>query len=199
MFVVWAFCVVRSLGHCPRLERDRVSRVLAPSESAAGNFKTQSSDSRCESRSQASRSSTSSLLPSSAPGQATPSGVERLWRRQNTRASGKTWSTAAWPRTLTPEHVACLLLPLPAGSNGAAARNLRPIADPVFTSGMPLGGAPRTDPVLELLLTWTQNPAQGHTARLAPPIIEIVVQGKVQERWAETFDVDWPLPLADGL
>jgi hypothetical protein len=125
-------------------------------------------------------------------------GVERLWRRQN-MATGRKWSTTAWPRTLSVEHVAVLLLPLPAGRVGAAARSTRPIADPVFSAGIPVGGAPRTDPALELLLTWTQNPADGHTARLAPPVIEIVVQGKVHERWAETFDVDWPLPLADGI
>jgi hypothetical protein len=53
--------------------------------------------------------------------------------------------------------------------------------------------------VLELLLTWTQNPAEGHTARLAPPVIEIIVQGKVSERWAETFGLAWPLPPADGI
>jgi len=27
----------------------------------------------------------------------------------------------------------------------------------------------------------------------------MIIQGKVRERWAETFDVDWPLPLADGI
>jgi hypothetical protein len=108
-------------------------------------------------------------------------------------------STSSWPRALTPEHVAVLLLPLPAGRVGSAARAARPIADPVFTSGVPVAGAPRTDPVLEALLTWTQNPAAGQTARLAPPVIEVIVHGKVLERWAETFGVDWPLPLADGI
>jgi len=52
--------------------------------------------------------------------------------------------------------------------------------------------------VLEPLLTRTPNPAAGHTARLAPPRIEVVA-GKVRDRWAETFDVDRPLPLADGI
>ena len=92
-----------------------------------------------------------------------------------------------------------LLLALPAGRVGPAVRNARPLADPLFSSGVPLVGAPRTDPVLEVLLTWMQNPAAGQTARLAPPVIEIIVHGKVQERWAETFGLEWPLPLADGI
>jgi hypothetical protein len=122
-------------------------------------------------------------------------GVERAWRRQK----GGRLSTASWPRTLGTDHVAVLLLPLPAGRVGPAARNARPIADPVFSSGVPLVDAPGTDPVLELLLTWMQNPGKGHTARLAPPVIETIVHGKVAERWVETFGLEWPLPPADGL
>lgn len=125
--------------------------------------------------------------------------IERTWRCHDTRENTSRFSTAAWPRTLSSEHIAVLLLPLPAGRVGTAARNASPIADPVFTSGNPLPGAPRTDPVLELLLTWTQNPSARHTARLAPPVIEVIVKGKVIERWPETFGVDWPLPLADGI
>lgn len=68
----------------------------------------------------------------------------------------------------------------------------------MFSYGVQLAGAPRTDAVLELLLTWTKNPAQGHSARLAPPVIETMVRGKVDERWAETFGLQWPLPTADG-
>jgi hypothetical protein len=122
-------------------------------------------------------------------------GVERAWRRQK----GGRLSTASWPRTLAADHVAVLLLPLPAGRVGPAARSARPIADPVFSSGVPLVDSPGTDPVLELLLTWMQNPGKGHTARLAPPVIETLVQGKVAERWVETFGLEWPLPPADGL
>jgi hypothetical protein len=126
-------------------------------------------------------------------------GVERGWRRHNARDPGRELSTVSWPRTLTADHVAVLLLPLPAGRVGVAARKARPVADPVFSAGVPLVGAPRADPVLELLLTWTQNPSDGTTARLAPPVIEVIVHGKVDERWAETFGLDWSLPLADGI
>jgi len=129
--------------------------------------------------------------------------VERTWKQHNKRpaqrATGQQLSTSAWPRTLGREHVAVLLTPMPAGRVGIAARNARPIADPIFSHGIPLVDAPGTDPVLELLLTWTQRPAEGHTARLAPPVIEIIAQGKVSERWAETFGLDWPLPPADGI
>jgi hypothetical protein len=125
--------------------------------------------------------------------------VERSWQRHNQRTTGRKWTTAAWPRALTPDHVAVLLLPLPAGRVGFAARGEALAADPVFTSGVPLRGAPRTDPVLELLMTWTLNPAAAVTARLAPPVIETIVQGRVSERWVETFGVRWPLPPPDGV
>lgn len=76
--------------------------------------------------------------------------VERSWRRSATRSSPQKWSTAGWPEALGDEHVAVLLTPLPAGRVGLAGRNALPIADPVFSHGVPLPGAPRTDPVLEL-------------------------------------------------
>lgn len=109
-------------------------------------------------------------------------GIERAWRRHATRSTVQKWSTAGWPPVLGDDHVAVLLTPLPAGRVGLAAHNARPIADPVFSHGVPPVGAPRTDPVLELLLTWIKNPAAGHTARLAPPVIEVMVRGKVDER-----------------
>ena len=102
--------------------------------------------------------------------------VERTWRQHNKRpaqrATGQQLGTSAWPRTLGREHVAVLLTPMPAGRVGIAARNSRPIADRIFSHGIPLADAPGTDAVLELLLTWTQRPAEGHTARLAPPVIK---------------------------
>lgn len=122
-------------------------------------------------------------------------GVERAWRRQN---DGR-WGTAAWPATLSAEHVAVLLLPLPAGRVAQAGRSTRPIADPVFTSGIPLMGAPVSDPVLGVLLTWVQNPAKGHTARLAPPVIETIIHGRVAERTVESFGLEWPLPSRGNL
>jgi len=124
--------------------------------------------------------------------------VERDWQRQNKRC-GSRWTTAQWPRTLTEDQIAVLLIPLPAGRVGLAARGPRPIADPIFSSGLPLPGAPLTDGVLEALITWTGNPSRGFTARLAPPVIETILAGKVAERSVETFGLHWPLPVADGI
>jgi hypothetical protein len=81
-------------------------------------------------------------------------GVERAWKEHNKRpaqrASGRQLSTSAWPRTLGREHVAVLLTPMPAGRVGIAARSARPVADPIFSHGIPLVDAPGTDPGLAI-------------------------------------------------
>jgi len=48
---------------------------------------------------------------------------------------------------------------------GSAARNARPVADPLFTAGVPLEGAPGSDPVLDLLVTWTPSDAERQRRR----------------------------------
>jgi hypothetical protein len=37
------------------------------------------------------------------------------------------------------------------------------------------------------------------TALLAPPVVEVVGQRSVLERWVEDFGLDWPLPVPDGI
>jgi hypothetical protein len=95
-----------------------------------------------------------------------------------------------------------VLVPLAAGRVGVAAgRQPRLGASPIFSHGKPAlaGGAPYDDLVLGLVARWVANPGEGTTARLAPPIIEVVQRGRVVERRVADFDQSWPLPVPDGV
>ena len=96
---------------------------------------------------------------------------------------------------------AALLLPISAGRVGVAVgKHPRAIASPIFTSGAPgRHGGDYTDFVLGLVARWVGNPGEGMTARLAPPVIELVGRRGVLERRVEAFGQEWPLAHADGV
>jgi len=121
---------------------------------------------------------------------------ERAWRRQGGR-----YSTVNWPAQLADGEIAAVLVPLAAGRVGVAAgRQPKLVASPIFSRGRPTGGdAPYDDLVLGLVARWVANPGDGQTARLAPPVIELVQRGRVIERRLVDFGQPWRLPTADGL
>ncbi len=121
---------------------------------------------------------------------------EAAWRKQ--RAS---WSTAQWPDAIDRESYGALLLPISAGRVGVAVgKHPRAIASPIFTSGSPgRHGGDYTDLALGLVARWIGNPGDGVTARLAPPVIELVGRRGVLERRVEAFGQEWPLPHPDGV
>lgn len=120
---------------------------------------------------------------------------ERAWKRQGGR-----YSTASWPARLEDEETAVVLLPLDAGRVGlAAGKRPRVVADPVFSCGVPPSGGSYEDIVLALVTGWVSNPGEGHSARLAPPVAEVIQRGSVVERGVVDFGQQWPLPAPDGL
>src|SRR4051812_41752426 len=121
---------------------------------------------------------------------------ERAWRRQGGR-----YTTASWPAQLAEAEFAAVLLPLGAGRVGVAAgRHPKLVASPIFSCGTPAGGElPYDDLVLGLVARWVANPGDGQTARLAPPVVELVQRGRVIERRVVDFDQRWPLPPPDGV
>jgi hypothetical protein len=119
---------------------------------------------------------------------------EKAWRKQNAG-----WTTRNWPDKLD-GGVAVLLLPLSAGRAGVAVgRHPRAAADPLFTSGTGGEGAGHRDACLSVLTSWVCQPGPGVTARLAPPVIEVIQRGRVTSRTVEDFGQSWPLPVADGV
>src|SRR3954454_21638302 len=83
-----------------------------------------------------------------------------------------------------------VLLPLAAGRVGVAAgRNPKLVASPIFSAGTPAtGGGPYDDLALGLVARWVANPGEGQTARLAPPVIELIQRGRVSQRHLADFD-----------
>jgi hypothetical protein len=123
-------------------------------------------------------------------------GRAKAWRKQ-----GQRYDCHAWPKALDTQGIAALLLPISAGRVGVAVgKHPRVVADPLFSSNHLATSQAPHDICLSLIASWICNPADGMTARLAPPVIEVIQGGRVQRRAAETFGLDgWPLPLADGL
>ncbi len=120
---------------------------------------------------------------------------ERAWKRQGGR-----YSTSSWPTQLGDDETAVVLLPLDAGRVGAAAgKQPRVVADPVFSCGAPPPGGSYEDIVLALVTGWVSNPSEGHSARLAPPVVEVIQRGSVVERRVVDFGQQWPLPAPDGV
>jgi hypothetical protein len=110
------------------------------------------------------------------------------------------YSTASWPKKLADSQHGALLLPLPAGRVGnAVGRYPALAAEPIFGTGTPVAGRGVEDLLRGLLVHWISNPADGHAARLAPPVIERIGARGVLERTVERFGVEWPLPTADGV
>jgi hypothetical protein len=122
--------------------------------------------------------------------------VERAWRRQQ----GGRYSTAQWPAGLVEGQRAALLQPLPAGRVGlAAGRQPKLVATPQFAYGDAGGESTNEDAALGLVTSWAANPRERHSARLSPPVLELVQRGRVVARELVTFGLDWPLPAPDGL
>lgn len=118
---------------------------------------------------------------------------ESAWRKQ-----GGSWTTASWPSSLDADAFGALLLPLPAGRMGlAAGKHPRPVAAPLFTWGTPREGR-YEDLVLGLVARWTASAVERPTARLAPPVVEVVQGGRVERRLVD-FGLWWPLPAPDGV
>jgi hypothetical protein len=93
--------------------------------------------------------------------------------------------------------VGVLALPLPAGRVGPAiGRFPRPVLDPLFTTGGG-EGLGYDDAVLSALAGWLAQP--GLKARLAPPPVEVLQQGRVISRRLFPAQGTWALPSPDGL
>lgn len=110
---------------------------------------------------------------------------ERTWRRQGGR-----FTTASWPRALTPEGSGAVLLPLPAGRSSAPGREPKAVASPLFTTDT---SGDHEDVVLRTLVRWAAAPGTERPVRLAAPVLEIVRGGRVAERRVVGFGLDWPL------
>lgn len=120
---------------------------------------------------------------------------EKTWRRE-----GGVYTTRGWPAQLPVDHCAVVLLPLPAGRISTSAKDHPPLlATPTFTHGPAAKDAGYNDALLGLVTKWVVNPSVGVSAWLAPPIVETVVRGRIQERRIESFGLDWPLPCALGM
>ncbi len=120
---------------------------------------------------------------------------ERTWKRQGGR-----YSTASWPVQLGENEIAVVLLPLAAGRVGlAAGKHPRAVADPIFSCGALPSGGGHEDIVLALVTSWVSNPGEGHSARLAPPVVEVFQRGSVVERRLVGFGQQWPLRAPDGV
>jgi hypothetical protein len=135
--------------------------------------------------------------------QVTGSPVYGTWKAAWTKAwrnQGAKWSTAQWPDTLAADAFATLLLPVPAGRVGLAiGKHPRVLATPIFTSGPAPEQGSYSDLALGLIAQWITNPADGHSARLALPVLEVIARAGVLERRVEDFGHEWPLPAPDGV
>lgn len=120
---------------------------------------------------------------------------EATWRRE-----GDKFSTRTWPVALRADHFAAVLLPLRLGRVSTAAGDHPPlVASPRFARGPLQGDTGYSDGVLSLVTSWVSQPGFGVTARLAPPIVELIYNGRVGDRRIHAFGLDWPLPALPDL
>jgi hypothetical protein len=120
---------------------------------------------------------------------------EKAFRKQGLRLT-----TDSWPDSLEAEQIAVLLLPISAGRVGpGVGRHPKPITTPLFSVGTPPPGVGPYDAALGLVNSWVNNPSGNVSARLGPPVIEVLQNSRVQSRAVETFGLDWPLPRPDGI
>jgi hypothetical protein len=114
-----------------------------------------------------------------------------LWKAQ-----GRQWNTKTWPKTLSRDALACLVLPLPVGTR--VAGTLQPVAPPLMASGRPVEGdfARREDGVvLAVISAWVDSIPETVAIRLAPPLVERFVRGEIVETYVADFGLRWPLAL----
>lgn len=119
---------------------------------------------------------------------------EKSWRKKQVP-----YSTASWPERIQTNETAALLVPVSAGRVGTAlGKHPRPIAEPTFLVGPVPEAAGPEDPALAVTAQWF-----GHLARpgtiSAPPVVEMIVDGRVARRWVAEFGIAWSLPAADGV
>jgi hypothetical protein len=115
---------------------------------------------------------------------------EATWRREGGRFSTKTW-----PVVLRAGYFAAVLLPLRLGHVSTTARDHPPlVASPRFTYGRLKGDTGYKDGVLSLVTSWVSEPGFGVTAQLAPPIVELIYDGRVADRRIHAFGLEWALP-----
>ena len=119
---------------------------------------------------------------------------EATWRREGGR-----FSTRTWPAALRAGHFAAVLLPLRLGHVSTASDHPPLVASPRFTYGRLKSDTGYEDGVLSLVTSWVSEPGFGVTAQLAPPMIEIVYDGRIADRRTHVFGVDWPLPASPDL
>ena len=90
------------------------------------------------------------------------------------------------------------MLPIPAGRVGlAVGDHPEPVAEPLFSTGVPSEGADQSEIALGVLTTWL--PEYGAGTLLAPPVIEVVGRRGPLERRVEDFRLGWHLPVADDV
>ncbi len=120
---------------------------------------------------------------------------EATWRREGGRCSTRTW-----PVALRAGHFAAVLLPLRLGRVSTTAGDHPPlVASPRFACGPLQGDTGYKDGVLSLVTSWVSEPGFGVTAQLAPPIVELIYNGRVGDRRIHAFELDWPLPAVADL
>jgi len=122
-------------------------------------------------------------------------GWMRAWAKH-----GGAYSAEKWVRTLAAGEYAVLLLPLPAGRVGVAVgRHPRAMSRPLFLAGRPPHGRGYSDTCAHALATWLSLPTGPVAPLLAPPVIEVIQRGQVEQRYVEEFGAQWPLAQPDGL
>lgn len=105
-----------------------------------------------------------------------------------------------WPDALPHDQVAVLLLALPAGRVGrGVGKHPKPIAEPLLAHAAPPAEVPTANLALAVLLRWLQGRGDGEAARLAPPVIETLSNGRLLSREVHDYGQQWGLPVADGV
>jgi hypothetical protein len=106
------------------------------------------------------------------------------------------WTTRTWPALIPEEGYGVLLLPIRPGRVGLAAgvgRLPMNISSPLFTSS---DGDP-SDAILGAVASWVCSPGDGSTARVAPPVIDIIHRGLPVKHRVEDYGLTWHLPAPD--
>lgn len=117
---------------------------------------------------------------------------EKSWRKKS-----EAWSTAPWPASLRATESAALLVPVAAGRVGTAlGKHPKSISEPVLIVGETTHSP--DDIVIALMARWLKHTAPRGTCS-APPVVETIVAGRVDERRVVDLGVAWSLPPADGL
>jgi hypothetical protein len=74
----------------------------------------------------------------------------------------------------------------------------RPVHEPTFIAGRVPENASSDDMALAVTAHWMQHLAPEGLCP-APPVVETIIYGRVDDRRVVDFGVTWSLPLPDGL